>query len=234
MATHVQGIGANGSASPLTPTLGVGVTAGNLITVCVAWEEFYRSTPTVSDGTTGLTAGTHYSWFDGTYYGNAQCFYFLSAPNAGKTVFTVTFDQSFYGASAFVTEWNDAGAWTLDVGNAAGNDTNDFMDSGAITTTGTDEVVIGYNHTWTGTATFSNPVINSVAATEPAYSPQATYDHYVYRILGATFSGGHYIATLSGAYNQWIQSIISFKAAAGGGTNKVIIKTNYYEKMRIA
>jgi hypothetical protein len=90
--------------------------------------------------------------------------------------------------------------------------TGTALTSGNITTTGTDEVVMGGYGPYTSTTT-SSETINSVAATEPSPSPQDNGSFW-YRILTSTFTGGNAAGTL-GASADWIGAVIAIKAAAG-------------------
>jgi len=206
MATHVQG---NSNTGSETITLN-GITAGNLIVLNFAWDG-YGTVTGVSDGTSSLTGLTKYS-FPGA--DNIQCWYLLSA-NGGNKTFTVTTSGNIESQVLFVSEFNASGAWSFDVENGA-NGFNTAPDTGNISTTGTDEVVICGNKLAQIGATLSNPLINAVTPTEPAYSPAGTYHHLFYRLLTATFSNG----SASGTYSTntyWVWNLTGFKAAAAGG-----------------
>jgi len=93
---------------------------------------------------------------------------------------------------------------------ALGNSTT--INSGTITTTGTDEVAVGFSGEYQVNSTTAEQ-INGVAATEPAGSPQGEAAGW-YRILTATFAGGAATATMD--TNNWLGAVIAFKSDTGG------------------
>jgi len=92
---------------------------------------------------------------------------------------------------------------------AQGNSTT--INSGTITTTGTDEVALGFSGEYQANSTTAEQ-INGVAATEPAGSPQGEAAAW-YRVLTATFAAGAATATMD--TNNWIGAVIAFKSESG-------------------
>lgn len=100
-----------------------------------------------------------------------------------------------------------------DTGNN-GQGTSNIPASGNITTTGTDEVVLGGYGDF-GNFNTSTEIIDAVAATEPAASPQ-DFTSVWYRILTATFTNGQAAAQVASAVD-WVCGIIAFKSVTVGG-----------------
>jgi len=207
MATHVQGTGSTSATAALT-----GVTAGNLIVAFVAWTTLGTTITQISDGTSNLTALTRVDeGVDSADHG--QMFYLLSA-NGGDRTYTITFSGTSDSVVFWVAEFNSSGAWSYDASNGASG-ISTAPNSGNISTTGTDEIAVWGNKLFNVAATLSNPLINGVTPTEPAYSPVDTYHHLYYRLLSSTFTDGAGAGTYS-VSTQWVSLIAAFKAAAGG------------------
>jgi len=209
-ASHVQGSSnANNSGTPHT-SLAItvnGITAGNLIVVWVGWEDV-NGTTSVSDGTSMLTPGTKKKDDSGGgAYG--QFFYLLSA-NGGNKTYTASFSASTNYSRIAVMEFSSYDkVWSFDAENVGGGYGSSTA-SGNITTSGTDEVVVGgFSHYQPNTTT--NESINGVAATEPSYSPLGgQYSSVWYRLLSSTFLNGNASASTTAQY--WVNNIIAFKA----------------------
>lgn len=200
---------ADGSATTVAVSL-TGVTAGNLI-VCFIKGEGGSVSITVSDGTSTLADGTR---TDSTS-GGAQFSYLLSA-NGGNRTYTATFGAAQTFRRIFVIEFSYTGGSTgsLDAQNT-GSGTSTAPASGTITTTGTDEVVLGFYVDFSGQLSTSEQ-INGVAADFVLDNPAVANDAMWYRILSATFSGGTASATIA-VSGEWICNVIAIKATAAGG-----------------
>lgn len=183
-----------------------GVTAGNLIVVFVSWGANDR-TPTVSDGTSSLTAGTKVTSSGGGFYNYNQVFYLLAA-NSGNRTYTVTFGGAVAYPSISVEEFSASGAWTFDTQNT-GNGNSSSLLSGNITTATANEVILSGLSLY-GSTTYSDRLINEAAVTTPALGQ--TNNELSYRIVNAIVTNGHTQATSVSGANYWGCNIISFYA----------------------
>ena len=205
VVTYVTGNGAVANAVTLT-----GGSAGGLIVCSAHWSSTNPgSTATMSDGTNSLTllSTTH---LNNTlnYFGDV--FYTLSATSGSKT-YTVTATNSPAAIEVACMDFHtSSGSWHLDSSNSA-SAYSASSDSGAITTTGSAEVVVLTGKLSDVAATTSNPLINGQTPAEPSWSPVATYDHYYYKLFTAPFTAGHGTRTYSGATN-WNAEISAFYA----------------------
>lgn len=198
------------------------VTAGRLIGVFLKYEGA-STTSTLSDGLgSTVVPKTQISHANGDMHG--RWFYILASVGSGSTVtFTVTFGASRPYWRVHVYEFSYSGTASLDVepsgGGATGTST--AVNSGNMTTTGTDEVVLaGYGEY--SAETFSNPLVNAVAASGSIInSPAGSFAASWYRILTATFAGGAATGTISDA-REWVCVAIAIKVAAGGGGGGVV------------
>lgn len=189
-----------------------GVGAGNLIVLWIKWENALGDC-TATDGTTSLTMGTSVSDAAGT---SGQFAYLLSA-NGGNKTYTVTFPVGAGFQRLRIFEYSYTGTVSFDAQNT-GSGVSAAPASGNITTTGTDEVVVG-GYSEDNTNTVSAQKINAVAADRVIGG--ATIAQEWDRILTATFAGGNAQATLS-ASQGWVCNIIAFKVAAAAAVDRGI------------
>lgn len=206
---------ANGAGTTLDASSALNVAASDLL---IAWCKSEASTSYAVAKNAGSPANT-FTFDVGDFVssgGVADSFgYVLSAAADATATFRVTTSSSSF-RRFFVLQYRpDAGETvtkdTSNVGTGAGT----AAASGVITTTGTDEVVVGGTGLGTGTDG-SSQLINAVAATEPAGAPLSVDTDVWYRILTATFAGGTASVTLAQSV-AWICNVIAFKSVAAGG-----------------
>ena len=218
--TFIASAGNNDDSSGTT----LGTTATlNLATgdVVVAWHKWEGADTTVSCAKdTGSPANTH-TLGTKINHGNGdlsgQFTYLLSATADTTATFRQTLSASRPYRRLIVLQFRpDAGETvSLDVQNT-GSGTSLTPTSGSITTTGTDEIVIGGYGEYSANST-SSETIGGTAATEPAASPQG-YSSAWYRILTGTMTGGTASGSI-GSTQDWVCNIIAIKSvSAGGGT----------------
>jgi hypothetical protein len=198
----------DGSAG--SPTL-AGVGAGHLVVISYNWENTGTVT-SFSDGTSTLANGTHQVHANNDMHG--QFFYLLSA-NGGNKTYTPTTSGTLTFSSWTIAEFAYNNTASLDVQNV-GTGTSTALASGAITTTGTVELVLGNYGKYSSESvdiSDGSPKINAVTAHGiPTAAPGSTPTQWMwYRLLTATFSGGTSTATLTGS-REWVGNIISFKS----------------------
>jgi len=210
--TFVQNARAQGDAGAITIAVSLtGVGAGNLIVLWVA-HEGAATTYSCSDGTTTLTNGTVSDHANGDQH--ALFCYVLSA-NGGNQTYTMTFGGSRTFRRMQVWEFSYSGTVSLDAQGVA-TGTNGTHTSGAITTTGTDEVVLGGSKNF-NTGTFSSFLINGVTADGSLEDATTVLSSSWYRLLTAIFTSG--VAAVShNNSTAWNCHIIAFKAAAAAVT----------------
>ncbi len=208
-ATFVQS-----AVSELSDTVSLtGVSAGSLIVVWVKWEGPTSGSITVSDGTSNLTVGTLVEHSNGDLQG--QFAYLLSA-NSGDKTYTVTFPTGAVYKRIRIAEYSYSGTISLDAQNI-GSGSGLTPTSGNITTTGTDEIVLGGYGEYTNTAP-SAPLINGVAAT---FITGGVNAKMWYGLVNATFTGNASVTiNISSA---WIANVIAFKVDSQGSKAKTII-----------
>lgn len=146
---------------------------------------------------------------------NGAMGYLLSAAADASATFRLTLGASRAFTRFVLMQFRpDSGdTVTKDTSNT-GQGTSLTPTSGAITTTGTDEIVVGGYGEYDNVTTASE-TINGVAATEPTGSPQAVTSAW-YRLLSATFTGGTAAANI-GVSRDWICNVLALKAEAAGG-----------------
>lgn len=196
------------SGTSLTVAL-TGVTAGALIVLPVGWEGA-DTTITASDGTSSFTAGTHASP-NGDQY---ACFLYLLSANSGNKTYTITWAASRPGRHCQVWEFGSTGTNSFDVQNT-GTGASGSLASGTVTTTGTDEVVMGLGFPYGATLATSAEQIGGVSADGQLRAGSSENMNGWYRILTGTASGIAATATMDSI--DWVCNIIAFKAASAGG-----------------
>ncbi len=200
--TFVQSASAASNAVSLT-----GVTAGNLIVFYVKYEGATASGDiTASDGTTGLTAGTH------AYNADlgGQAFYLLSA-NSGNKTYTATFGvaKTFY--SCCIMEWAPGGTASFDSQNtSSGNGTT--IATGNITTTGSTILAIGAHGNYNGQTSSAELIAGSAAA---QVVRQGSNGSSMWASPGSLSAQGG-ACTITGT--DWVGNIISFSVESGPGS----------------
>lgn len=211
MSVFVQS-GSNSAAGPTT-TLAVtlaAATAGNLI---VVWSKYEgtATTTSLSDGTATLTNGTEIG--AGTRQGRMS--YLLSA-TGGATTYTLTLGANKTTLRLIVMEFSPTAGktWSFDIeGTGTGNGT--AIATNSITTTGTDEIVVGAVGERSSAGAKSSPQIAGIAAAGSKFEPASWGSWQWYRILTATMNGTASIT--NSVSEQWYASVMGFTAAAAGG-----------------
>lgn len=216
----VQKASAAGDASATSLNVSLtGVAANNLVAVWAKWEGA-DTTCSVSDATDTFTGATKRNHANGDL--NGQWFYLLSSSSGNKT-YTMTLGASRPFRKIHVWEFSYTGTASFDVESTNESASSTAITSGNITTTGTDEAVIGAYGEYSATAVSSHQ-INGVNADNT--QQQSVYSWTWNRIVTATFTGAA-TASLPTA-RAWICNVISFKAAAAGGGTAVPVFRHHY------
>lgn len=201
------------TAAGTTLDITYSATAGSLL---VGWCKHEGSAGTLtvarSDGTEAWSLGTLVAHSNADLH--ARFAYLTSCTGGASVTYRMTTGSTPF-RSFHLWEFSYSGTASLDVQNTGqGNGTT--ATSGNITTTGTDEVVLGGYGEYS-VVTVTTPQINGVAADGSIIFSSGNFTASWYRILSATFAGGHANCTIPSSAQDWICNIISFSAAAGGG-----------------
>ncbi|HEY3517735.1 MAG TPA: cytochrome c peroxidase, partial [Gammaproteobacteria bacterium] len=201
---HSAGTSADGAGTALSVQL-TGVQAGSLLVAYTKWEG--SATPvSVSDGTSTFTADTLNSAAGGDL--NGQFSYLLSSSASGNVTYTATWGSARSYRKLIVYEYTQSGGVvTFDVSNRA-TATTGSLNSGAITTTGTDEVVFGAYGEYDASNTANEQIGGQVAD----QVVRASYAAMWSKRFTAPFTGA---ATATGNSSTWLGNVIAFKR---GGT----------------
>ncbi|HEY3486257.1 MAG TPA: Ig-like domain-containing protein [Ilumatobacteraceae bacterium] len=197
---HSAGGNADGGGTTLSVQL-TGVQAGSLLVAYVKWEGV-AGTATVSDGTSTFTADTMNNAANGDLHG--QFFYLLSSSRSGNVTYTATWNGSRSYRKLIVYEYTRSGGTVVFDGSNRATATTGSLNSGAITTTGTDEVVFGAYGEYNANST-TNEQIGGVVADRVV---RASYASMWSKTFTAPFTGA---ATATGNSSEWIGSVIAFK-----------------------
>lgn len=208
---------ANSVACTIT---GTPVAAGDLVVVWAGWA-VGGVTPAVSDGTTSFTAGslnTASNW--ASAYG--QYFYLTASVATGNLTYTLTATGS-YGPDILVLVFTPSGAATFDadIATESGN-ASTAVDSHSITTTGSDELIVGGAMIENG-PTVSAQAIGGVSATTNSlsgYSGGFTHSGWFLAATGSVAA----TATLSSS-QKWLSNEIGFKIASGATAPRQLTTT---------
>lgn len=214
-----QGIG-DAAGTSLNTSASLTIEANDLLVAIVTWEDGSladTANVTYNDGsdrtltnTTTVGQGApnaimRYSW--------------LIAPANGTSAFTYASTSREFRRIQVLQFRASAGA-TISLDPATSNPasagaSSTSVASGAITTTGTDTVVIGAIRQY-GSSTYSSKSIGGSAATTPTeFTDNQTTAFY--RILTSGMSSGTATATL-GASRIWVSEVMGFKAVAADTT----------------
>lgn len=208
-STFVQSAANECTGSGTTCAMTVSATgAGNLLVVFAKSEVGGATTVTASDGTTSFSIGPNVLQTGGDLYG--QWLYLLSS-NSGKTTITVTWAAARSFKRVRLMEYSASGAFSLDgTGLAVTYDGSiGLVDSGNITTTGSDEVAFGMYGEANGT-TPSTPLIDLLAA-DQSTDGGGNFTTLWSRAFASTFTGSASIV----ANGPSIVGILAF--SIGGG-----------------
>jgi hypothetical protein len=206
--------GTNGTTTDATATLNVA--SGDLL---VAWgaHEGASDTMTFNEDSGGaaftVDAGDYISHAGGDLHGTFG--YLINAgANATFRVRMGTSSRPYRKLICLQFRPDSGETVTKDGANEAEYTVESPVSSGTITTTGTDEVVVGACSLYTA-ANVANPLIGGVAATAEVEQDNASA---WYRILTATMTNGAAEAEALGmGALPSIWAIIAFKSASAGG-----------------
>jgi Bacterial Ig domain/GDSL-like Lipase/Acylhydrolase family len=185
-----------------------GVSAGDLIAVYVKYEGA-ATTVTIGDGVDLFTADPVVNASNADLHG--QFFYALVSKASGTVTCTATWAASKPYRKIFVYEYSHSGTVAVfDVSNRA-TATSGTLNSGAVTTTGADEVVFGSYGEYSGNNT-SNEQIAGVAADQVRRQAFAAVwsKTFTSPVTGA--------ATATGNSSTWISNLIAFKSTGPADT----------------
>lgn len=187
---------------------GANVSSGDLIVAFVGWETD-ALTATLSDGTTSFTGKTVVDC--GAQHCHIQPFYLLASMATGTPTYTATITGASVPAIA-VFVFTPSAAVTFDTEAAGGTNNSTSIDSGSLTTTGSDELVVAGSFMQNGPTTSAWQIGGSSAATneQTAFAGAYTIDNWYLAAMG-TVNGTE---TLSGS-NWWVAAELSFKIAGG-------------------
>lgn len=228
--TYVGTTSGSFNASAATMDLAYTATAGSLLVAWAKWE-----------GANGATLGVarndaSEAWQVGTVTDHSNNdlhagFAYLLSCSGGAATYRMTLSAARAYRSFMIFEYSYSGTASLDQVNG-GTGSSTSPSSGNITTTGTDELVVGGYGEYT-TTTSSNHQINGTAADGALTTGGSTANLKTAmwrKVFTSTFTGA---ATCTSGNSAWICRVISFKTAAGGGST-VPKFTNYYRMMRAA
>lgn len=213
--TNTNGAVWASSADTVSVTLsGVNVLAGDLVTVLVGWGEDGLTTD-VTDGTTTFTpAGlnTGGPWL----HANLQFFYLLSSVATGLPTYTFTATGCVF-PMIFVWVWTPTATPIFDdqvYSAGVGFGGSASVDTGNLTTSGSDELVIAGALNENSSTPWSSYLIGGGA-------PDAQFEFF-----SSTFTIGSWFKSITGTVNgtvtlnsaqKWIANAISFKLPPVGG-----------------
>ena len=217
--TFIASAGNNDDSSGtlLSTTATLNLSAGDVVVVWHKWEGADTTVSCAKDAGSPANTnslGSKINHSNGDL--NGQFTYLLSASADGSAVFRQTLSASRPYRRILALQFRPDASETvsLDVQNT-GQGSDLAPTSGSITTTGTDEIVIGGYGEYSANTTTSE-AIGGTAATEPAASPQG-FSSVWYRILSSTMSSGTATASI-GSTAGWICNIIAIKSVAAGAT----------------
>jgi hypothetical protein len=202
---HSGGTSSDASGTTLSVTL-PNVKAGSLLVAYVKWEGTSASTVTVSDGTSTFTADTLNTAANNDLRG--RFFYLLSSSASGSVTYTATWSTSKEFRKLLVFEYSYGGGTVSFDGSNRATATSGTLNSGNITTTGTDEIVFGAYGEYDANNTTAER-INGVLADQVVRSSFASMWS---KSFTAPFTGA---ATATGNSSTWIGNVIAFKRTAG-------------------
>lgn len=208
-------LAATGSASDENNSTTVDVTltltAGSVIQIVGKWEGANGATPTVAktDGSNPFTLRPVKDHSNGDLH--LVTGYLLTHTMSGSTTLRLTLSAARPYKRFLVIEHTHSGTAVFDVSATAeddGSGSDATVNSGNVTTTGTEEICIGAYGEYSGNTT-SAEQINGVNADGKVTASFATAWH---RVVGATFTGA---ATATVAGSNHVEGIQAVKITAG-------------------
>jgi hypothetical protein len=172
---------------------------------------------TLSDGTKTFTADTLNSAANGGLHG--RFFYLPASSAAGTVTYTATWSAARPYRALLIYEYSySGGTLSLDASNRA-TGTTGTLNSGPITTTGTETVAFGAYGEYSTTTT-TNERIGGVLADQVV---RAGFSSMWSKQFGAPVTGA---ATASGNSATWIGSVIAFKRAVSTAPGVTVAKSS--------
>jgi len=178
------------------------VKAGSLLVAYVKWEGTSASTVNVSDGTSTFTGDTLNNGAGNDL--NGRFYYLLSSGASGTVTYTATWSAGRPFRKLIVYEYSYSGGTVSFDGSNRATASSGTLNSGNITTTGTEEIVFGSYGEYDANNTTTER-INGVAADQVV---RASYAAMWSKGFTAPFTGA---ATASGNSATWIGNVIAFK-----------------------
>lgn len=220
LTTSVEGYAA-ASGTAVSATAALNVLTNDLIVCYTGWQGAVSGdTVTVdeNDGTDTFTTPAAGKTVTASDIGGAMSYLIVTGDDAS---FTPRFTLSAAGTRRWIAcyQFRPDASETVSVdGVTSAGGTSTSLNSGNITTTGTDEVVFGGGGWANGGTLLSDHAIGGVADDGNLDDDPAGGIYYSlwYRILTGTMTDGAATATAVGSDN-WTCSIIAFKSEAGGG-----------------
>lgn len=207
--TYIDGANGNsaGSGTTVDCSTTLNIAAGDLL---VAYTKFNGATDTTiaiadTSGNNVMTVTTHY---DSTLWISAMGYRLVGEADAAATIrVTLGANRSFKRVVVLQFRPDSGDTVSLDAGPNADDGDSALAQSGNITTTGTDEVVVVG-----GTA--DNTVIADSKINEVASDGQEDSGAHSawYRIITSTFVNGHGEGTVDN--EDWVCDILAFKSTA--------------------
>ena len=208
------------------------VAAGDLLVAAVHWDST-ASTPSIADTAAGNSM-TMQPAIEGSIYVDVAIGYKIAADANSTSTFRFTLSNEADTRGIVVFQFRpDAGETvTKDAGEAGSTADNNTPQTGNISTTGDDEVVVGAIAAYSTTG-WSEAEINDEAVDGEGGDDTGNYwMHLGYKVFTEPKSDIHYQAVQS-TTRLWAADIIAFKsAAAGGGQSVVPIIFQHYARLR--
>lgn len=207
--------GGGGSSTTVAVTV-TSIGAGDVIIAAVG-DGTSIDVTSVDDTGSAFTAGTLNA---GATSNRLKFFYKLSSDKTGSVTYTATYASAASARELHVWAFTPSAAATLDTQRADGSvGSGTTVDTNAITTTGSDDVVVAACYHGTAT-TVGTQQINGVASTG-TLDPGGNASSW-YRIVAAPFTGNG--TGVAGAAGTNCSNIIAFQISGGGGETVTVDK----------
>lgn len=218
IATANDGATDPGSYTQMACTTPLNILAGDLIILWACYEDGTAGAISCNDGGSNTLTMTAESSYNGTCFG-AFGYKLSASANASATfTFYLTNSRPYIRIQVMQFRPDASETVTLDPLTSnpswgSGNGTS--VTSGAITTIGTDTIVLAGIKNYTLGTTISSPQIGGSVAT---VLNDGGYSNVLYRILTSGMTAGTATGTIS-ATSDWLSGLIGFKSSASP-TNK--------------
>ena len=198
-----QGVWSDASGTTLAVQL-TGVTPGSLIVAYVKWEGTAAGTVILGDGVSPFTADTLNSAANNDLHG--RFYYLLASSRSGTVTYTATWSAAKSYRKLLVYRYTYGGTVSFDGSNRATAGSGS-LNTGAIATTGSNEVVFGAYGEYDAINTTTERV-NGLAADQVL---RAGFGSMWSKTFNVPFTGS---ATAANNSLPWIGNIIAFKRTA--------------------